>query len=287
MRRIDVVEAAAVGAELLDRDLRRGGPERNRLLGGGRLFGDRIALFVLERLPVRAVLRIVVGDGLHQRDRGGLVEGLHDALADQDDREHDRQRQQDVDRGADEIGPEVADAARFLAGEAANQRDQHRHPGRRRDEILHREPQHLRQVAHRALAGVALPVGVGDEARRGVERRVRRDRGHGLRIERQPLLDPLQGVDEQSAQQVEPEHGERVLDPAHLALRIDARAAIDDPLQRSADALRPRCAAVVDRGHVGAQRLGQEQQNDDVKPELQPARGVHSKSSGLNSATIR
>ena len=52
MRGVDVEEAAAVGAELLDRDLRRDGPERNRLLGRGRLLGDRIALVVLERLAV-------------------------------------------------------------------------------------------------------------------------------------------------------------------------------------------------------------------------------------------
>ncbi len=240
MRRIDVVEAAAIGAELLDRDLRRGGSERNRLLGRGRLLGDRVALLVLERLAVRAVLRVVVGHRLDERHRRVLVEGLRHALAHQHERQDDRQRQQDVDGGAHEVGPEVADAARFLAREAANERDEHRHPGRRRDEVLHGEREHLREVAHRRLAAVALPVGVGGEARRGVERGIRADGGQRLRIERQPLLQPLQRIDDQRARQVEPQHRERVLDPAHLARRIDARAAVDQPFERPADPLRPK-----------------------------------------------
>ena len=32
-----------------------------------------------------------------------------------------------------------------------------------------REAEHLREVRHRALAAVVLPVGVGDEADRGIE----------------------------------------------------------------------------------------------------------------------
>ena len=43
------------------------------------------------------------------------------------------------------------------------------------DEVLHREAGHLDEVAHRGLAGVGLPVRVGHERRRGVERQRRVD----------------------------------------------------------------------------------------------------------------
>jgi hypothetical protein len=95
---------------------------------------------------------------------------LYDTLRDQDQGEHQRQRQQDIERGAGEVDPEVADRIRFLAREASNQGQQHGDAGSGRHEILHGERRHLRQVAHRALATVALPVGVGGEAGGGVER---------------------------------------------------------------------------------------------------------------------
>ncbi len=287
MRRIDVEEAAAIGAELLDRDLGSGRPERNGLLGCRHLFGDRIALVVLERLTVGSVLRSVVGHRLHQRRRRVLVERLRHALRHQHECEHDRQRKQDVDGGANEIGPEVADAARLLADEAANQRDEHGHPGRSGDEVLHGEREHLREIAHRGLAAVPLPVRVGREARRRVERRVRAHRGHVLRIEREPWLQPLQSVDDQRSGQVEPEHRQRVFDPAHVARRVHAGAAVDQTLERAADALGPDCTAFVHRGHVRTERLRQQQEHDDIESELQPAVGGHEKNSGLNSAMIR
>ena len=61
--------------------------------------------------------------------------------------------------------------------EAADQRDGKRDAGGGRDEVVHREPGHLREIAHRRLGHVGLPVGVGDEADRGVEGEVGRDRG--------------------------------------------------------------------------------------------------------------
>ena len=63
-----------------------------------------------------------------------------------------------------------------LAREAADQGDGDRHADRGRDEVLHGEPGHLDEVAHRRLAGVVLPVGVGDEAHGGVEGEERRHR---------------------------------------------------------------------------------------------------------------
>ena len=61
--------------------------------------------------------------------------------------------------------PMVCAAAR----EAADEGHEHCHAGGGRDEVLDGQAQHLCQVAHRALAAVALPVRVGDEADGGVE----------------------------------------------------------------------------------------------------------------------
>jgi hypothetical protein len=65
---VRVEEAAAVRAELLDRDLRRGRAARDRLSG-----------------PLERVRRRVA------------AERLHDALGDQDRADDQRERQQDVD----------------------------------------------------------------------------------------------------------------------------------------------------------------------------------------------
>ena len=124
-------------------------------------------------------------DRLEQRHRVGRGERLHHALRDEDEGDHERQRQQDVERAAREIDPEVADRGARAPRETADQRDQHRHAGRRRHEVLHGEAEHLRQVAQRRFAAVALPVRVRREARRGIERRVGRDGRQALRIERQ------------------------------------------------------------------------------------------------------
>ena len=71
------------------------------------------------------------------------------------------------------------------AREAADQRDGERDAGRRREEVLDRQAEHLHEIGHRGFAAVVLPVGVGDEADRGVEGEIRRDRGLLGRIERQ------------------------------------------------------------------------------------------------------
>ena len=114
-RRVRVVEAAAVRAELLDRLLR----------------GDRAARDRLRARPAACRGRV-------------SVERLRHALPDQDHREHDRERQQDVDDRAVEVAPEVAEPPpsprrampRTIAARTAM-------PDAGRDEVLHREPGHL------------------------------------------------------------------------------------------------------------------------------------------------
>ena len=181
MGRIDVEKAAAIGAQHLD----------------GFLSGHRPH-----------------GDGLSRSfHRDGFLVGLqslrHPSSA-KEKGEHQRQRQQHVNRGAGRVNPEIADGGRLLAGKTANER--HRHGDARRSgaEILDRQRCHLDQIAERLLAAVCLPVGVGYEAHGGIERQVRRH-GRGVTgsmagaevhgVERQQSLEALNGVNKQEADQ--------------------------------------------------------------------------------------
>src|ERR1700694_2751385 len=64
-------------------------------------------------------------------------------------------------------------------------------------------------------------------------------------------------------------------------------APVEQAFQWTANALRPRRTPVIDSGHIGPEWLCQEQQDNYVDAKLQPTRGVHEKSSGLNSAMTR
>ena len=160
---VDVEEAAAVGAQVFD-DLHRG----DWPLGDGL------------RLPVQ---------GMH--DRVG-VEVLDHALRDEDQRDHDADGQQDVERAARQVDPEVAQVLRAAAGQAAHQCHRQRDARGGGDELVKGQAGHLRQVAHGLLAGVVLPVGVGGEAGGGIEGQLRLDIGQALRVEEGPV--PLLGA---------------------------------------------------------------------------------------------
>ena len=108
-------------------------------------------------------------------ERGGgdrVAEGLQHALGDQDQADDDRQRQQDVVEAANQVLPEVPEPVAAADDDAADQSHQRADADGRGDEVLHRQPRHLGEVAERRLAPVVLPVGVGDERRRGVEAHV-------------------------------------------------------------------------------------------------------------------
>ena len=90
MGRIDVEEAAAVRAQLLDHDLRGGGPDGDDLLGELGLLGLGLPLVVQDGLALVVGHRLVVLDGLED---GGLFVGpevLHHALGDEHERAHER-----------------------------------------------------------------------------------------------------------------------------------------------------------------------------------------------------
>jgi hypothetical protein len=283
VRRVGVEEAAAVGAEHLDRQLRGDRAHRELLRRGRLVLHHRPALVVAfrvdQRLAVGAEHRGLPGHGLQGLDILVGLQVLDHAQAGQHQREDEGQRQQDPQRRAGEVDPDVADGLRQMAREAAHQRDDDDDAGGRGQEVLHRQRHHLRQVAQRRLAAVALPVGVGDEADSGVEGRVRRHRAHGLRVERQHRLQPLQRIDREQAQAVEHEQADGVAEPWLLTFGVDARQAEQGGLDPPAEGE----AALHHRFRRPGQRPGQQQQDRQVGEQLHPGGRVHEKSSGRSS----
>jgi len=100
------------------------------------------------------------------------AERLRNALPDQEQRVDDADRHQDISvqrvtstqklpmvRIDDREKPRISATASAMAG-------------CRRQEILVRQPQHLHEIGQRAFAAVILPIGVGDEADRGIEGKI-------------------------------------------------------------------------------------------------------------------
>ena len=133
-----------------------------------------------------------------------------------------------------------------------------------------RQPEHLGQVAHRRLAAVALPVGVGGEARPAVlkdESGGHRRRGPCGLSGSQPLQ-PLQRIDRQQAQELNDSMAAtRSVCPAHLVVGTHAAEAVD-ARARAARTVRFRNARLDprrSRAMYGAERLGEREQHDDVE----------------------
>ena len=83
---------------------------------------------------------------------------------------------------------------RAIARQAANKSDSDRQAGRARQKILHREANHLAEVAQCGFAAIGLPGGRGGETDGRVHRQVRRHRrGHVGGIE--PGKESLQSQD--------------------------------------------------------------------------------------------
>ncbi|MNV39419.1 hypothetical protein D3C71_1309980 [compost metagenome] len=215
------------------------------------------------------------------------AEVLDDALADQRKRQHEGQRQQHIHRAADHIRPEVADRGRAVARQAAYQREQHGDAGGGGHEVLHRQRQHLRQIAHRGFAAIALPVGVGDKADGGVERRVRGDGAHGGGIQRQHALEALQAIDHRDADQVEGQHCHGIALPTHFGLRVDARKAVNAAFQGAAPGGQPGLAVFHGDADVAPKQRRDRKQDCQVQDQQSDEFGGHQNFSGLNSATSR
>ncbi len=281
---IGVEEPAAVGAELLDRLLRGHRAHGQRLRPGRQILQDRIASRILDGIAGRIHLGLLVRERLDRSDILVGAEALHDPLADETEGEDDRKREQDVQCRAGHIDPEIADRADAVTGKTADERYGDDDAGCGREEILDRKPRHLRQIAQGGLAGIPLPVRIRDEAHRRVERRVRRDSGELLRVQRQPPLQPLQGVDAERPECVEDEQRNGILLPAHLLCRIDAAQPIDQRFQPSRDTQRPDRPSVHDVGDVQPDGLHAQQHHGEENGDQRHRCGRHQNFSGLNIA---
>ena len=119
----------------------------------------------------------------------------------------------------------------LCAGEAAHQRDRDRDADRGGDEVLHRQPGHLHQVAHRGLARVGLPVRVGDEADRGVPGLRRLDRRASPGVSHRCACTRWNSVQEQHRHRGERQHASGRTPPQRLlGVRVDPDQPVDDPL---------------------------------------------------------
>ena len=161
------------------------------------------------------------------------------------------------------------------AREAADQRDRQHDAGRRRQEVLVRQAEHLHEIGQRALAAVVLPVGVGDEADRRVEGEIGRDRRLPGRIERQHALQAHQRIEDEEAADVEEQHGDRVGQPMLLALFVDAAEPVERRLDRPQDRRQEGALAVEDARHVAAERLHQRDDDRAEEQNLNPADDGH------------
>src|SRR6267142_1308611 len=96
-----------------------------------------------------------------------------------------------IKRGADEIGPAISECATGFTRKPACHCYKNGHASGGTQKVLHRQSEHLREVAHHRLAGIILPVGVRDEADGGVESERPRNIWHLLRVQWQLCLKQL------------------------------------------------------------------------------------------------
>ncbi len=282
--RVGAEKPPAIGAQLLDRLLRRHWPHGQNLLGDGHGLLHRLPGGIAHRLARGVQLGRHVGRGLQRGDGRVGREGLDDALADQGHRQQHRQGQQGIDRDAIEIHPEVADLGGTVTRESPDQGKGHGDARRCRDEVLHRQPHHLREVAQGRFARIALPVGIGDKTDGGVETGVGADRAELLRVERQHALQPLQRIHQQRAQQAEHQQGHGIARPAHPG-GIDAAQPQQTGLQPGQRP--PGGTAVHDPGEVTSQGAGRAQNHQEQHRQQGEEFGRHQKSSARNSAASR
>src|SRR6516164_1996283 len=125
MRGIGVEEAAAIGAEHLDGDLRGHRADRDGLLGA----------FERCRVNIRA-------------------ERLRHALPDEKKGIRNADRKKNVERATGDIDPETADGANRMPGKATNERYREYDARRGGKIVLVRQSEHLHQIGERAFAAV-------------------------------------------------------------------------------------------------------------------------------------
>ena len=209
-------------------------------------FSNGCAELVLKKPPPlvpEQLDRLLRGDRSHRdrlrqvrerRERRVVREVLDRALEHEHQRDHERDRRQHPQHGAHEVVPEVAEAGSATRHDPADQRDRDRDPDARRQEVLHGEPRHLAEVAHRRLAAVVLPVRVGHERRRRVERHVPRRRVELLWVEAGEVPQRLRAQDQvqqQPPREREDDHALGIGLPVLTLVGVDPHDAVEQPLR--------------------------------------------------------
>ncbi len=138
-----------------------------------------------------------------------------------------------------------------------------------------REGEHLREIAHRRLGYVGLPVGVCRKRCSRVERKVRSDAGKMLRIEGKDALQSLNHVCREHRDKAEDKHGNAVLGPAHLVGLVDAGDSVEQFLDGPEDWIGEGALALEDLRHIAAERLCAGEHEQEEEADLKPAVGGH------------
>ena len=231
-------EAAAVGAGLLDGDLRSRGALGQELLGDHACVLDDLAidldrvaldLGAIDDAPAAVCIRLD-SDGLYELSLLSRLEVGDDATGSQADAQHEVQRDEHIQDGAGEVDPEGTQTLLLDLTEAADQCEHDRDTGAGGNEVLHGETHELHKVGQGGLAGIGLPVGIGDEGGRRVERQVPGHAGQVLRVARQDSLEHLERDEHHEPDTREGKDAHQVTLPAHLLMRVNAEQAIDAPL---------------------------------------------------------
>ena len=249
---IGIEEAAAIGADLLDRLLAR------------------------HRSDDQGLVR-----PLQRGDVDVLGEGLGHALDRQHHRHHHGQGQEHVEADPHHVPPEVAEPLAPVGGEGPGQRADNGDAGGPGQEVLYGQADHLREVRHGRLAGIGLPVGVGDEADRGVERQVRRQPRQLQRIERQHPLQHQHRIEQDKARDVEGQQGRGVAEPGLRGRGLRPGQGQDRPLHRSQERVQGRGSALQHAGQMDAERPGDGHGEDERQGDFRPALPCH----GIRSAS--
>src|SRR5262249_7535596 len=105
--------------------------------------------------------------------------------------------------------------------------------------------------------------------------------------EREPPLQSLEAVHHEEAEKVEQQHRDRVLLPSLLVGDPHSAEPIDQLLDRAEDTVQADALVLVHPRHVGAERLRQRDEHDEVEDELKDTVRGHAKYSGFNSAITR
>jgi hypothetical protein len=141
---------------------------------------------------------------------------------------------------------------------------------------MERQSRHLREVTHRRLAGIRLPVRVSGERSCGVEGEVLGcNCAEMLRVEWQHALDPLDHVEHEHRYPAEQKHRDGVFAPAHFPFLVDASDPVKQALDRSQHGIKKRPFPCKYSRHEDTKRLGDGENQRQKYEDLQPAVDGH------------